>query len=467
MTGPILTATLLGCVSLLLAGLAGGPVWRAGWRRGRRRLLVRVGLAPARWTWTVAGVVAAGLGGIAAVRPGDGELGGAAGFAFVGGVCLVLVLLPAWLWAERARQALEDLAPGLLDLPASEALRRLHRPQVLLPDQVCRPFYEGATGRPHLGTLHDHAAEIAQVAHRRPYQRWQIRQGRTDRAALAVLGVLVVFFSLARVAARLDWLATGGHPWFPGFAGAGLLLATVVLVLLVLAAWAGRRRDRQRSLLPAKALTLPLRAVLPEVRAAVPVARGSGDPLPVQAFELAVTALAGLAPATGYWQELRDAGRRPGESAGYRIGGMTAVTGTVVRRRSRGRRAGPPERLQVATVALRGPLTRGAAVAVVPHGTSARRWRQWNLESATFEDRFDLLATDRAVGSGVLPLRSAEAVLCLPEGCGVVVVGSVVVALGFRPLPPAGVPVLLSTALVVAALIPEHLLEPAQQRAAG
>jgi hypothetical protein len=145
---------------------------------------------------------------------------------------------------------------------------------------------------------------------------------------------------------------------------------------------------------------------------------------------------------------------------------MTALTGTVVRRRRSGR-ATVPERLQVAAVALRGPLAGGGAVAVVPHGTSTRRWRQWNLESATFEDRFDLLATDRALGNGVLPLRSAEAVLCLPEGCGVVVAGSVVVVLGLRPLPPAAIPVLLSTALVVAALIPEHLLVLPQRRAAG
>lgn len=368
MAGPILVLSLAGCLVLLPASLGGAAVWRAGWRRGRRRLLVRVGLAPGRWGWGVTLVAAVLLGAVGATWPGL-EPGGWNTFSLVAGCCLVLVGLPAWQWAGRARQALEDVAPALLDLPTSEALRRVHRPGTPLPEQLRRPFYAGSPERPHLETLHRHQEAIAAVAHRR---------------------------------------------------------------------------------------------ALPETG---PVALSSGDPMPVEAFELGVGALAALAPDTRYWQELREVRRRPAECAGYRIGGMTALTGTVVRCRT-DRSTTVPARLPLAAVALRGPLVGGGAVAVVPHGTSTRRWRQWNLESATFEDRFDLLATDRALGNGVLPARSAEAVLCLPEGCGLVVAGSVVLVLGLRPLPPAARPVLLSTALVVAALIPEHLLALPQRHPA-
>lgn len=464
MAGPILVLSLAGCLVLLPASLGGAAVWRAGWRRGRRRLLVRVGLAPGRWGWGVTLVAAVLLGAVGATWPGL-EPGGWNTFSLVAGCCLVLVGLPAWQWAGRARQALEDVAPALLDMPTSEALRRVHRPETPLPEQLRRPFYAGSPERPHLETLHGHQEAIAAVAHRRPYQRWHVRQGRADRAALVLLGSLVTLFSLSRLAARLDWTATGGHPVLPTGHVVRVVLVGFLAICAVLLPWAIWRRDRQRSTLPAKALELPLQAVLPEVRQTGPVALGSGDPMPVEAFALGVGALAALAPDTRYWQELRDVRRRPAECAGYRIGGMTALTGTVVRCRT-DRSATVPARLPLAAVALRGPLVGGGAVAVVPHGTSTRRWRQWNLESASFEDRFDLLATDRALGNGVLPARSAEAVLCLPEGCGVVVAGSVVLVLGLRPLPPAARPVLLSTALVVAALIPEHLLALPQRHPA-
>jgi hypothetical protein len=285
MAGPILVLALLGCVLLLLASLAGAPLWRFAWRRGRRRLLVRVGVAPGRWAWGVAVVAAGVLGAVGATWPGL-EPGGAPTFALVAGCCLVLLLLPAWQWAERARQALEDVAPALLDLPTAEALRRVDRPDAPLPDLVRRPFYEGSPERPHLETLHRHSGVIAAVAHRRPYQRWHIRQGRADRAALVVLGSLLTVFSLARVGVRLDWLLTGGHPGLPP---AGLVLPAVVgflVIVVVLLPWAIWRRDRQRSTLPARALRLPLRAVLPEVRDARPAARGRGDATAVQAFEL-------------------------------------------------------------------------------------------------------------------------------------------------------------------------------------